>query len=354
MIRVLRCLVAVALAMVGTGLAADTRVEHHCIGNAFEACFMIIDGPIEAGLAERVRAELAIFEGPTVYLNSPGGNLGEAVEIGRLIREAGRDTAIGATDTIPKNDLCDVECLFPYGGFPGAGVCESACAYAFLGGVVRHMDKDDRLGFHRFYAPGRDVTEAQTQIIAGQLISYMVEMEVDARLFVVAAGEDTGSMHYVTREEAETFGIITEIGYGPFALHPSGAGVYAQSDRRDPPGSYDHVDRVLFYCRGGTPFAQIRSTMEALTVEASFGIGGRLDASEYTLPANALSIRKADGHSHLAVRLSPEIVRGLAVAEEFTLSVGYPRVFGGGQGIWLTLTKADRDRIAAAFRLCVN
>ena len=72
-----------------------------------------------------------------IVLNSDGGNLLAGIELGRMIRAAGANTAIGETRSL-SGDLSHLEETIP-------GVCASACAFAFIGGVERWVGPKDLL-----------------------------------------------------------------------------------------------------------------------------------------------------------------------------------------------------------------
>ena len=133
-------------------------LESYCLGNAWESCFIYFDGTITKGLADQFKDVLENSEGPSVYLNSPGGDLQEALKIGRLIRKAEKQTVIGSlagVDTFEGTNR-PME-------FPESGRCESACAYAFMGGQERRL-ASGRLGLHRFYSTERGLTSGPSPV----------------------------------------------------------------------------------------------------------------------------------------------------------------------------------------------
>lgn len=64
-------------------------------------------------------------DGEVVLLHSRGGNLAGGVALGKLIREYNLSTEVGGGPPVSQDEIWE---------WPDAGVCESACAYAFLGG----------------------------------------------------------------------------------------------------------------------------------------------------------------------------------------------------------------------------
>ena len=109
-------------------------IESYCLGNAWESCFIYFDGTITKGSANKFKEVLEYSEGPSVYLNSPGGDLQEALEIGRLIRKAGKQTDIGSLTGVDTFEGTIWDGSNRPMEAPKNGKCESACAYALWEG----------------------------------------------------------------------------------------------------------------------------------------------------------------------------------------------------------------------------
>jgi len=96
---------------------------------------LILDGPLGIGAAAQVKAALERNAGlRTVVVAGPGGRVGPAYQIARLIRARGLDTRVEHR-------------------------CYSACTVVFLGGVRRSIGPRGELGFHRLSFPGMDDAE---------------------------------------------------------------------------------------------------------------------------------------------------------------------------------------------------
>lgn len=143
---------------------------------------ILLSGEIDADAPARVADALAMAgpDGADVFMHSPGGNLFAGLMIGRLIREAGADTYIGglARDKQYKADVTAGMKSVP-------GICYSACAFAFLGGVYRSTIADSKYGVHRFpLDPGRPTDKLNDpQALSGAIDFYLREMSVDPALF---------------------------------------------------------------------------------------------------------------------------------------------------------------------------
>jgi hypothetical protein len=130
--------------------------------------FIYADGPIVPGTARRLQALISqkhIGTGAVVLFNSPGGNVAEALELGRVIRASNFDTEVG------KQSRVDA----------GEGECYSACTLAFLGGVRRSMGAGSQFGVHRISTTAsltsREALEVG-QITLGQIVEYVSYMGV--------------------------------------------------------------------------------------------------------------------------------------------------------------------------------
>ena len=77
---------------------------------------LIGEGAIDADVVPRLRAAIADFQGSEIWLRSPGGDAQAGNQAGLLIRESGMTTRI-----------------------PAGWACAGACAFMFLGGMIRSV-----------------------------------------------------------------------------------------------------------------------------------------------------------------------------------------------------------------------
>lgn len=332
-------------------VADEYKLEYHCLGNAWESCFVYFEGTIQKGLAGKFKDMLA-NEGPLVYLNSKGGNLQEALDVGHLIRQSGKSTSIGSLDQISRNATSTPE------KFPSQGVCESACAYMFMGGVGRQLQQG-KLGVHRFYSSGRMLTSAEAQIVSGLLVEYLVVMGIDARFLIAASKSDASEMYYISDEEALEYSVVTPTGYGDLFLEPYLAGVVAAARRFDIAGPYDAVAQITFFCERDLPHVML--TAKAGFLEKAVPLNIRLDVSSVTRSVSLkhLTVRDAGDLSFITIEIPDDVdfqLDGLSVdiSKDFYIDVVYPRVAGGVYGAKLNLSKMDRAKVVSAFRHCIR
>ncbi len=102
-------------------------------------------------------------QGTWIALSSPGGNLVGGLKLGMLIREMGFNTTISSTDYSPPN-------------------CISACAYAFAGGLSRHLSEGSKFGIHQFKGTEKEIGDSESQKVSATIAKYLDQMGVDRHL----------------------------------------------------------------------------------------------------------------------------------------------------------------------------
>ncbi|WP_162789140.1 hypothetical protein [Sphingomonas sediminicola] len=201
---------------------------------------VFISGPITSGDADRFVqfAESHKLEAARIVLDSPGGSLLEGIKLGRAIREKRFFTSVGAFDDQ---------------GTSSNAICASACAYAFAGGVSRFLDRSSgRLGIHQFERSG-GLSQSEAQLISAIVVSYLRDMGVDAKAFVIASATSASGIRWLTPSEAQELGLVNN-GVQPTSaevrivrLHP-----YLRLNQDKSSGTI----RALFTCGKGTLLLQ--------------------------------------------------------------------------------------------------
>ena len=97
---------------------------------------------------------------------------------------------------------------------PKGGLCASACAYAFLGGVVRGAPAGARLGVHRFYlaeqAPASVVLDKKMEADTTALLRrYVAAMGANPELIALAGSVAPSRMHFLTPAELRRYRVVT-------------------------------------------------------------------------------------------------------------------------------------------------
>jgi hypothetical protein len=144
-------------------------------------------------LRERIE-EAHLAPGDAILLSSPGGNLGQAIIMGEIIRSHGLVTAVGTSEASGK--------VRP-------AYCASACVLVYAGGKARYGVEGSLLGVHRFVttAPTSDPV-ADTQRVAGQVLGYMTKMGVSSA--VVEEMSQTREVRWLDPKQALAMNLITD------------------------------------------------------------------------------------------------------------------------------------------------
>ncbi len=178
----------------------------------------------------------------TVYFDSYGGSLMEGIALGEIIREMGYDTSIGTT----QNRL--------------SGICASACAYAFAGGVARYIyDDRQRLGLHQFYSTkGIQGNISATQNTAALVAKHFSDMGVDDEAFILASSTHSTTMKWLSKEEAR------KINFANNGKNETTAEIKLMTKPKMEQKPYLKIEQVraegtgklLFYCLNNTMYLQ--------------------------------------------------------------------------------------------------
>jgi len=123
-------------------------------------------------------------QGTWVALSSPGGSLVGGLKLGLLIREMGLNTTIGSTDYSPPN-------------------CLSACAYAFAGGISRHLSEGSKYGLHQFKGTEKAIGDGESQKISATIANYLDQMGVDRHLLDYAQVTASDKVAVLTLAQAK-------------------------------------------------------------------------------------------------------------------------------------------------------
>lgn len=149
-------------------------------------------GAIAAGDADRIVEALQRDRPELLTLDSPGGSVSDALQIGRVVREIGTDTHL-----------------------PAGAVCLSACPYIFAGGVARDVDDAARLGVHQHsfgestilpaFLAVEDIQRGQAEVL-----EHLDAMGIDLRIMGPALATPADEIYILTVDELETWNVVTE------------------------------------------------------------------------------------------------------------------------------------------------
>lgn len=141
-------------------------------------------------------AALPVAPGTTLYLNSPGGNVGAAVQLGSLFRRRGVTAVVAGIS--PR-------------GVPVAGACYSACVYALVGAAHRVVPARSQVGIHRMHAASEALAgayeRAEHRAATSTLMGYTAQMGVDPSMIASAERTPSSAIHLLTRSELRRWGV---------------------------------------------------------------------------------------------------------------------------------------------------
>jgi hypothetical protein len=152
----------------------------------------------------------------TIELDSSGGTVSAAVDLGEAFRHEGVVTAVAATVPYPGETPAPGEAP----NFDlAAGRCLSACFFAFVGGrrraweqtTLQHPVTGSEIGIHRFALEQGTQSVVSAQQLSGMMSSYLSRMGVDPGILAIAASvpdSPPGNMHALTHDEAVRFHVV--------------------------------------------------------------------------------------------------------------------------------------------------
>lgn len=176
-----------------------------------------------------------------IVINSTGGDLLAAIELGEIFRNMEATVIVGKTYYDEKGRI-------EYADNPAAGVCFSAAAYAFLGGVVRVVPLQSKYGVHQFSS--KEISGfAVAQDISSILLKYIKRMGVDSDLLELSSRLHPGNPIYIlNRTQIVNLKIDnTEPVYEDWVLEPFGSGAIA-SIKQKPKIINDVIKSAFIYC----------------------------------------------------------------------------------------------------------
>ena len=158
---------------------------------------LALHGKIGAASASWFRERLdeaKLKPGDLVVISSLGGDVGQSIIMGEVIRSRGLSTAVGTLDASGQ--------LKP-------ASCASACVFVFAGGKTRYGVEGSRLGVHRFTTRTAGIDPvADTQRVTGMVLSYLTKMGISASL--VEAMSRTSDISWLSIPQAVTMNLITD------------------------------------------------------------------------------------------------------------------------------------------------
>ena len=186
------------------------------------------EGRFVPGTAQRLRDFLGLLarKDLPVFFHSPGGSVGEAVQVGSVLHERTMTAGVGRTVTeqcrvFAREDPCqraiasgaEIKAQLR----AGEGQCHSACVIALVGASDRRISAGALIGIHsaRLDAKLRQeamqrspgMAEISVASVHDNLQQYLAAMGIDPALQQLAAKVDTRRLYLLSRDEIVRFGI---------------------------------------------------------------------------------------------------------------------------------------------------
>lgn len=260
-----------------------------------------------------------------VHLNSPGGNLIGGIKLGEFFRKHRFTTYVAKTvsDELGWFTMAD-------------GVCASACAIAFIGGVERYSNSG-KLGVHQFYQemflknPSEKAFNAldmsSQQLVSAILIDYAFRMGVDPRFVAIASATPPDQMHFLETEELELLKVNWRPkDFEPWSIEPSGRGVIAYTKSKDKTQTavlFCRSDSVvrLFIKPSGENFNWYKRAMDHVEEMGAFGI---------RVPKSGITLKNSGGGPALELALPGFDVSRISSAKSIDIGAEGPRYLWQG------------------------
>jgi hypothetical protein len=308
-------------------------------------------GTIMQGDTARLKALVARVHAPagsTVVFDSPGGSVGESIMMADAIRSFGFSTVIGQ---LGPNEFT--------AGPPGR--CFSACTFAFLGGVTRHVPGGSVYGVHRFFlrpqATGagpsaiRADPMAATEGVDGLIVAFYRRMGVDPILLTVLSHFGPDQIGVLPPEALRKLGVVTDAHPTVWTLAASG-GLAAMASTIDARGS--HGLRVSCLRDRGTPEPVMVAAIADHDPEGDIvGRTTRLVLSDaFREVPGATSFTPGVPRILVTIRLAPDMLESIRTSSLLGVAlVGSVDPSSSFVGFAASLTpegKADVEAVAAA------
>lgn len=165
--------------------AASGLVRFDADGDV-DKTWLVVDGQIGDGFADKVISRLRAERAVGLVINSPGGSLYEARELGRWLRENG----------------------FPVGVDK---LCTSACVDVLAGGIERYVTANAKLGIHQSKVPANLSSHEGGQLAVVTAALYLREMGIDDSVALAAAAVPNNQMYWISLGEALETGLATKV-----------------------------------------------------------------------------------------------------------------------------------------------
>lgn len=171
-----------AVIMSAQAEAADITPLKYSNGTA-----LVVTGDIQTGDGAKFRSEASKYKDGYVLLESNGGSLVDAIDIGETIRLKGWGTAVINNSS-----------------------CNSACALIWLAGTPRALSKSGRIGFHAAYSDSSG--SAQESGVANAMVGrYLTLLNLPEKAVIFATTSPPTQLSWLTASNYASTGIDVKV-----------------------------------------------------------------------------------------------------------------------------------------------
>ncbi|MER9494909.1 hypothetical protein NKI86_24130 [Mesorhizobium sp. M0320] len=180
----------------------EEMLGHRCV-NLF--------GTIISGDDERFIEFLGRSEVPPrtdVYIDSAGGDVEAAINIGRVVRDNWLHTHVGQYLLDPSP--AEHDDIFKPRSFQ-EGSCMSAATLLFLGGRLRFLSKGAKFGVHQFsFRDPSPMHIGRSQIMSSKIARYISDMGIPPEFLEISAATESTEIKLLDHDELRTISVVTD------------------------------------------------------------------------------------------------------------------------------------------------
>lgn len=337
MMKLSHLLVAAIAAFIAIPAHALNYSQGYNGGNCSTCAWIAAEGEIVEGDAQALLDYIDTNEidyQKLIMINSRGGNVAAAIELGTLIRERGMRVMVARTiEYEPKGAGRTFQ---SYEG----GTCASACVFVLMGGEVREIAADSLVGVHQF-APNIDElgsiasTTASTQSVVAMLQGYAASMGVNPALMALASSTSPGDMLWLEPQQMERLNLLTSRNYrseAEWELRPVGNQLIGRASQEQTNGRTTGMVIDCQFLHVGFEVASVRIEEVAASIQ-----GARLtiDNEFGSTPLTIVDVSVRDDIILVSLEGGARLLGAIAQANgSLNIDVDLPRVYedelGGG------------------------
>ena len=331
------CLLLVAVAVLAMPAHALDYGQGYSGGNCSTCSWIAADGEIAEGDAQALLDYIEkndIDYQKLIMINSPGGNVAAAIELGTLIRERGMRVMVARTIEYEPEGAGRT-----FQSYEG-GICASACVFVLMGGEVREIVEDSLVGVHQF-APNTDELgsiasiTSSTQSILAMLQAYAVGMGVNPAILALASSTSPDDMLWLEPQQMEKLKLLTSRNYkneAEWALRPAGSQLLARASQVQTNGRTTGMVVDCQYLHVGFEVASTRINDVANSIR---GARLTLDNTNWSAPMTIVDVSVRDNIILVSLEGGARVLGAIAQANgslniDLDLPRAYEDEFGGG------------------------